>query len=174
MGSVDVLGKAGCTWWKNRTEWAVVEVRVRSCVALHIAPRCGKASLCFSCFRGGQQTPPSLWGVEASQQRGDVWSKGLKLLLKPEPLAREEGLAGELGSFLAGTASLQSCCLCSVPESVQMTSAGTRSSLLVLAVISHCQGEGEKSWSRALTAFQQLLSSPSQPALSYSTSACSS
>lgn len=35
-------------------------------------------------------------------------SKSLELLLKPEPLAREEGLAGEVGSFPAGAASLLS------------------------------------------------------------------
>lgn len=46
QGGVDVLGKAVCTWWKNRMERAVVEVRVRSCVALHLAPRRVKTSLC--------------------------------------------------------------------------------------------------------------------------------
>lgn len=59
-------------------------------------------------FRGRQQTPPNLWGVGAAEQRGDVCSKSLELLLKPEPLAREEGLAGEVGSFPAGAASLLS------------------------------------------------------------------
>lgn len=57
-------------------------------------------------FGGRQQTPPSLWGEGTAKQRGDVRGKSLKLLLKAEPPAREEGLAGELGSF--PTASLLS------------------------------------------------------------------
>lgn len=125
-------------------------------------------------FTGRQQTLLSLWGVGVAKQRGDVWSKSLKLLLKSPWLGKRGWPVTRLLSCLPALPSLQSGCLCSVPESVQMTSAGTGSSLLLLAVISHCQGEGEKSWPRALTAFQQLLSSPSQAALSYSTSACSS
>lgn len=70
---------------------------------------------------------------------------------------------------------LQCSCLQPMPSpaSTRMTSTSTRSSLLILTAMLHCQRGGGKCWAGAPTASQQLPPSHSQRASkSYSTSAC--
>lgn len=81
----------GCEYLvENQDGTGCCEGRVRSCVGLQHAVgshHCALAGL----FRGRQQTPPSLWGVGAANQRGGVCSKSLKLLLEPDPWPRKRG-----------------------------------------------------------------------------------
>lgn len=88
-------------------------VRVESCVVLRVAPLGVKTTTWFgSGVLGAGSKLPRACGERELVNEGMMWSKSLKMLLKPATWLGARGLTGEDGSFPAGVVSLPSAPSC--------------------------------------------------------------